>query len=395
MHYCKEISKISMHFHNKSLIIAMAAISAIACSKVEDKINQEINKEAKAIEFGSAFASASGEKPGFSQAGLFIGEPVSIDNAILKIDADGKVTSETKIYWADGQTKSSDFLAYSPYDANYKTKGTVEFNVKSDQSTEAGIAESDLCIATTSASPADESVSLEFKHVASRLMIYLDNQTGKEISGVTFKGAKTGISLDLSTGNTSAITGSEADVKAYFDSENGCYTAVLPAQTCVIDIKVKLSDNTIVNCSAKQVNLLAGKYYDNSKTPVKLEKGGSQEEEEEGNDDLADNTISGVYTIKDGVSSKVLVMSNGVQMCAGKRSSITNFSLTDSNSPAFIYCKLNATTFTKGANVSGTIASYGNSSLPSGSVNFKVVKVSGSNCWLRSEDGKTGIVINQ
>lgn len=388
MHYSQEITEINMNFHCRTLFIAMAAISAIACSKVEDKINQEINKEAKAIEFGSAFASASGEKPGFSQAGLFIGEPVSIDNAILKIDADGKVTSETKIYWADGQTKSSDFLAYSPYNPDYVSGELMIFDIQEDQTTEYGLTASDLYIASTSAKPSDPAVSLEFKHAMCQMLVYFNNKTGKDISTVTFKGLKTTLSIAVPGGIVST-TDKTADIKAYKDTELGCFKAFVPAQTGALSIEIMLSDGKKISCKSKELTLESGKYYDNSKSPLQLASG------EDAKDDLAENSESGIYVINDGIASQMFVLSSGIQVCSGRRDSYTSFSIIDNNTLKFLFCKFESINMYVGAKVAAVITSGGDSALPAGNINFDVVKVENGKYWLRSEDGTIGIISNQ
>ena len=377
-----------MHFHNKSLIIAMAAISAIACSKVEDKINPQIQKEAKAIEFRSSFASATGEKPNFSQAGLFIGEPVSVDNAKLNIGKDGKITTEAKIYWADGQTKSSEFLAYSPYNPDYFSGELMIFDIQEDQTTEYGLTASDLYIASTSAKPSDPAVSLEFKHAMCQMLVYFNNKTGKDISTVTFKGLKTTLSIAVPGGIVST-TDKTADIKAYKDTELGCFKAFVPAQTGALSIEIMLSDGKKISCKSKELKLESGKYYDNSKSPLALAS------DEDAKDDLTENSESGIYTIRDGIASQMLVLSSGVQVCSGKRGSFTTFSIIDNNSFKFLFCKIESSTISTGSRIAAVITCGGDSALPAGNINFDVVKVENGKYWLRSEDGTIGIISNQ
>lgn len=380
-----------MHFHYKSLIIAMAAmaaISAIACSKIEDKINQETQKEAKAIEFRSASASPSWGKSGFTQAGLFIGEPVSVENAILNIGTDGKVTSEPKIYWADGQTKSSDFLAYSPYNPEYVTGNTMIFDVREDQTTEAGLTASDLYIASTSARPSDKAVSLDFKHAMCQMLIYFNNQTGKDINSVTFKGLKSTLSIAI-PGGIMSTTDRTADIKACRDTELGCFKAIVPAQTCTLSIEIILSGGKKISCKSKELTLESGKYYDNSKSPLQLALG------EDAKDDLAENSESGIYVINDGIASQMFVLSSGIQVCSGRRDSYTSFSIIDNNTLKFLFCKFESINMYVGAKVAAGITSGGDSTLPAGNISFDVIKVADGKCWLRSEDGKIGIITNQ
>ena len=117
--------------------------------------------------------------------GVSIGEPVGINNLRLVMQ-NGKLIPDTPAYWLLQQPSSpvTSFWAYYPYAADKDLSEGFDFTIQADQSTHTGFTASDLMVAATTASPADDAVMLPFRHRLSKLVLQIDNQLGSEISEV-------------------------------------------------------------------------------------------------------------------------------------------------------------------------------------------------------------------
>lgn len=117
--------------------------------------------------------------------------------------------------WYEGEEVSS-FLGLYPYQSG-STAGEVlvsgvDFCVKSDQSTHAGYTASDLMAAyKDGVAPTDQTVTLSFNHLLSKLIVDINNQTGEEISELYVDGVRGNFSYALVN---SAPTGDYGTIKA-------------------------------------------------------------------------------------------------------------------------------------------------------------------------------------
>ena len=97
-------------------------------------------------------------------------------------------SSDQPYYWYEGEDKGH-IVGLYPYNANYTAENFIgngiTFNVKLDQSTHAGYTASDLMFAVANdVTPSTEKVVLEFKHLLSKLVVDIDNQTARTIKEV-------------------------------------------------------------------------------------------------------------------------------------------------------------------------------------------------------------------
>ena len=149
---------------------------------------------------------------------------VSVSNGSATIAAANAETSFT--YEGD---KTAVFNAYYPYAENFANA----FAVQTNQSN--GISSSDFLTATATGSKDNATVSLDFKH---RLVLVQVTLSGVEnVSSVTLKNAKTGVTFTPSTNGTTqgtvtlATENNEAtDITMYQQTENKTYWAIVPAQ---------------------------------------------------------------------------------------------------------------------------------------------------------------------
>lgn len=257
--------------YNKTIIAAMALASAVSCQGLQDITTPDTPGDgAGKIEFKSVSAPMAAGQQSVVSAGLFAGDPINMYNVRLDINASGQVTPQTPVMWAPGQEKSTDFLAYSPYDETYSSRSEVRFAVKADQSTAEASAASDLLVAQALSKPADGAVALNFEHKLSQISVYFENRTGKDISKVTFASLVDSVVLDLENGYVTAGT-SISDIVAYNDLALKCHSVIVPAGTFALDLKITLSDGTVLSRKSNEFTFAAGKSYDNAKDPIVLE----------------------------------------------------------------------------------------------------------------------------
>ncbi|MCQ2154967.1 MAG: fimbrillin family protein [Bacteroidales bacterium] len=257
--------------YNKTIIAAMALVFTVSCQGLQDITTPDTTgDDAREIKFKSVSVPMAAGQQSVVSAGLFAGDPINMDNVRLDINASGQVTPQTPIMWAPGQEKSTDFLAYSPYDETYSIRSEVKFAVKADQSTAAASAASDLLVAQALSKPADGAVALNFEHKLSQISVYLDNRTGKDITRVTFASLVDNVVLDLNTGDVTAGS-STSDIVAYNDADRKCYSVIVPAGTFALDLKITLSDSTVLSRKTDELSFVAGKSYDNANEPLVLE----------------------------------------------------------------------------------------------------------------------------
>lgn len=170
--------------------------------------------------------------------------------------ANGKFTkgsngfsSDQPYYWYEGEDKGH-IVGLYPYNANYTAENFIgdgiTFNVKLDQSTHAGYTASDLMFAVANnVTPSTEKVVLEFKHLLSKLVVDIDNQTAKTIKEVyvtnVYGGATYTIVGGYTNGNIETIkAGKLANASSgYTDS----YALIVPPHEGIPSIAITTTDD--------------------------------------------------------------------------------------------------------------------------------------------------------
>lgn len=170
--------------------------------------------------------------------------------------ANGKFTkgsngfsSDQPYYWYNGEDKGH-IVGLYPYNANYTAENFIgdgiTFNVKLDQSTHAGYTASDLMFAVANnVTPSTEKVVLEFKHLLSKLVVDIDNQTARTIREVyvtnVYGGATYTIVGGYTNGNIETIkAGKLANASSgYTDS----YALIVPPHEGIPSIAITTTDD--------------------------------------------------------------------------------------------------------------------------------------------------------
>lgn len=146
----------------------------------------------------------------------------------------GAWNPDTPIYWSDNKT-SADFYLYYPYTAGLSTVTAVPFSPQADQRTEAAYKQGDFMTGSApSIAPTDKAVSINARHVMSKMLIVLAPGNGftkeslsKASISVKIRNVKLQSTVDIATGTVTA-TGNATDVLPLLTDEG--YTALLPPQ---------------------------------------------------------------------------------------------------------------------------------------------------------------------
>ena len=147
-------------------------------------------------------------------------------------------------------------LAYYPYAETVPTS----FTVQTDQS--AGTAASDFVVgAKAGLKPSAQAVVIPFKHMLTKVNIALNNQSGKDIEGVTLEGAIPTAILDASFNVTADENAQPVAIKAGKAADNQ-YALILPPQTATLTAVVTVSGGQELSQKLAQATLVGGKAYD-------------------------------------------------------------------------------------------------------------------------------------
>ena len=187
-----------------------------------------------------------------------IGLTVSRESGVYatneKLVFDGTSFGGSLVWYAEGADVAS-LSAYSPWQ---ESGVPTSFTVQADQS--AGTASSDFLAASkTGVLPSANAVAMVFQHRLTRLVIKVQNNTGKTITGITVGGAR--LAAKLSEDFTATVDPSAAvtPVKARNAAEK-TWHAILPPQTVSLSVKVESELSLPVQYLA-EAQLQGGKQY--------------------------------------------------------------------------------------------------------------------------------------
>lgn len=219
----------------KSLFIPalIALLTGVSCQVLEDPSGKDDSLLKEIVITGTVGDFTKVSEAGFDNgdvAGLSIGQPVGASNVPITY-AGGSFTPSYTLYWAQGQAndQKADFAATFPYQQDANLLEGFSFTVKTDQSADGAVAASDLLVAHTQASPADQTVKLSFGHALSRILFDIDaTDTGAGIQSVVLEGVQTSANVNILRGSAVA-TGEASVVKAGRDGN--FLVAVVAPQT--------------------------------------------------------------------------------------------------------------------------------------------------------------------
>lgn len=200
-----------------------------------------------------------GDRIGLS---IFKNDAYYAENALLTF-GDGVFAGD--LVWYTEGAETSVLTAYYPYSAS----GMPEtFAVQADQTE--GYEESDLIAGTKSdVTPSSAAVTVGFKHLLSKIMLDIDNQSGSELTSVKLSGSRISASVDLSS-LTVAVdgSGSAEDITMQAVTAGEQYRAIVIPQTVAFALTVTTASGKTLTQNLASVDLKQGGQYTMSATVV-------------------------------------------------------------------------------------------------------------------------------
>ena len=199
----------------------------------------------------------AGDQIGFTMTKVN-GTEAYADNAALTFD--GTVFSGDLKWYADAYSEA-DVYAYYPYNAN----GTpTAYFVVEDQTD--GIAKADLMAAVKKGVlPTPNAITMVFKHLMTKLVINIDNQSGAEVTGVEIGGCRLVTGLDISemalTKYTDIVIEAEPLIKAYEATAGKVWQAIVIPDKAKLEIIVNLSNGKKITQPLAEMTLKSGGQY--------------------------------------------------------------------------------------------------------------------------------------
>lgn len=195
-------------------------------------------------------------------------------NNKYEVDEAGDLTAVDKeMAWPKDATSTVDIYAYAPYQAGWSSNAANTFTVSADQSSNEGYLKSDLIYAAKKEQAFTSSaVALNFQHQLARINVTVkkgeDATYDVSSSAIYITNTKPGTSLNPTTGDLGAASGTATDIKIgsgiNIESSVKVYGIIVP-QTLSADtkfVKVITKDNkTLTAKLSDNVTFEIGKSY--------------------------------------------------------------------------------------------------------------------------------------
>lgn len=181
------------------------------------------------------------------------------DNALMTYD--GTVFSSDLMWYADAYSEA-DVYAYYPYSEN----GTpTSYFAVEDQT--AGIAKADLMAASkTGVLPTPNAITMVFKHLMTKIVVNIDNQSGATVEEVGIGGSRPAADIDIAAMAVSEFTGNLTDevpspIKAFEATAGKVWKAIIIPGTTKLELVVTLSNGKKISQPLAEMTLKSGGQY--------------------------------------------------------------------------------------------------------------------------------------
>ena len=181
------------------------------------------------------------------------------DNALLTYD--GSVFSSDLMWYADAYSEA-DVYAYYPYSES----GTPASYFAIEDQTE-GIAKADLMAASkTGVLPTPNAITMVFKHLMTKIVVNIDNQSGATVDEVGLAGSRPAADIDIATMAVSEYSGPLPDVeldpiKAFEATAGKVWKAIIIPGTTKLELVVSLSNGKKITQPLAEMTLKSGGQY--------------------------------------------------------------------------------------------------------------------------------------
>lgn len=235
------------------LTLALTVLAFAACQKpVQPEIAPGKVQVEPVITKATEVNFENGDKIGLSIAKVNDTEKYA-DNAQLTFD--GNIFSGDLLWYADAYSEA-DVYAYYPYSqAGTPTSCTAV----ADQTS--GIASADFMAASKQGVlPSLNAITMVFKHLMTKIVMDIDNQSGASVTGVILKGSPADASIDIAGQEVTQGSGT-TDIKAYEATSGKVWKAIIIPGTSKLTLVVNLSNGKMISQPLAEMTLKSGGQY--------------------------------------------------------------------------------------------------------------------------------------
>lgn len=162
-----------------------------------------------------------------------------------------------ELKWYSEALESSTLTAYYPYN---EAAVPSTFSVLSDQS--AGLSTSDLVAGVKSGvTPSADAITLPFKHLLTKILLEIDNQSGESISTVLLRGSKTTADVNLAELKAGASAEAETHSIKAFKSSESLYSAIVVPQKVAFVLAITTANGKELTQNLTSTDLQGGGQY--------------------------------------------------------------------------------------------------------------------------------------
>lgn len=247
----------------KYLLLSVIAFAAVTACEKEQGNNLvsggDIVRISPVITKVTDVNFEDGDRIGLS---IYKGDAYYAENRLLTF-GDGVFSGD--LVWYAEAAETSVLTAYYPYSES----GMPEtFSVAADQT--AGYEASDLIAGVkTDVAPTSSAVTVEFRHLLSKILLDVDNQSGSELASVRLSGSKLSASVDLSGLSVAVDEAAEAEDITMQAVESGRqYRAIVIPQTVNFTLTVTTASGKTLEQKLASADLKAGGQYTMAATVI-------------------------------------------------------------------------------------------------------------------------------
>ena len=243
----------------KRYLYMLAALAIAACQQtVEPETAPGKVQVEPVITRATEVNFENGDNIGFTMAKVNDTEKYA-DNACLTFD--GNVFSGDLMWYADAYSEA-DVYAYYPYDENGVP--TAYFS-RGDQTE--GIGAADFMAASKKGVlPTPNAITMVFKHMMTKIVVNIDNQSGATVEGVEIAGSPVAADIDIAEMTISPYSGPLPDeepepIKAYEATAGKVWKAIIIPATTKLQLIVNLSNGKKISQPLAEMTLKSGGQY--------------------------------------------------------------------------------------------------------------------------------------
>ena len=241
------------------LTLALAALAIAACQQpVQPEMAPEKVQVEPVITKATEVNFEAGDRIGLTMAKMNATDKYA-ENECLTFD--GTVFSGDLMWYADAYSEA-DVYAYYPYSES----GTpTSYFAKGDQTK--GIGSADFMAASKKGVlPTPNAITMVFKHMMTKIVVNIDNQSGASVEGVEIAGSQVAADIDIAEMAISPYSGPLPDeepdpIKAYEATAGKVWKAIIIPGTTKLTLIVNLSSGKKISQPLAEMTLKSGGQY--------------------------------------------------------------------------------------------------------------------------------------